>query len=192
MPAQAHGRDLDRDLVGHLVPKIRAAHAGQRAQLVAHALGELPQGELVRVPAQHHRDGRSLPAVIVDLDALHRLRQVAQGLGACPHAADERLDVVILLDLHADATTAVHRTRFDVLDTAQIVDRLLDRDADALLDLRGPGAGVGRRDTHPGGGETRIGLLVDAQEAQDAAQEDDRHEQVGGDRVGREPGEERA
>jgi len=98
---------------------------------------------------------------------------------------------VVLLDLYLDFAAPVHRRGFDVLDAAQIVDGLLDGDAHALLDLRRPGARVGGGDSHIGGGEARIGLLVDAQEAEDAAQEDDRHQQVGGDRVGRERGEER-
>ncbi|MGH8656526.1 MAG: hypothetical protein ACREYE_31985 [Gammaproteobacteria bacterium] len=54
-------------------------------------------------------------ALIVDLDALHRLRQVAERLGASAHAAHERLDVVVLLDLNANFATAVQRRRFDVL-----------------------------------------------------------------------------
>ena len=67
------------------------------------------------------------------------------------------------------------------------LDRFLDPHHDALFDLLGRGAGIGHRDSDHVDRELREDLLLDAAHGHQAADDDQHHQEVGGDAVSGEP-----
>ena len=189
-PVAAHGffRDLDRDLVGGSVDDFRLGNLRQRDQIFAHPLGQLLECQLVGVARD--RDIHDLEAVRDFLNGgLFRL------FGKCIDRVDAGFDVVerpsqvvSRQDLNGNGATAFSGQRPDLLDSIQVLDRFLDPNAYAFLDLFRSGSALGNADADHIDGVLGENFLLDSRDGHEPANDDYDHHEVGGHAVVREPG----
>ena len=187
VPAEHRFRHFNRYLVGARAGHLDQRYVGKRGQLVAHALGDLLQHELVGVARHgqvHHlcagdelADDRLLGLFGKGIDGVDPALDVIQ------HAANVGAE----LELDHDAAHALRRRRDDLLDAVDAVDRLLDPHAHGLLDLFRGGPQVGHLDVDAVEGDLghHLGRHVDG--GDQPADDEQPHQQVGGDRIPGEP-----
>ena len=175
----------------------RTGHLGQRhlrqgCDLVAQFFRQLLHGNLVQIS--------------VDLDAQNTERESALGdhrpfgfFGKGRNAVDghldvvgNRIDVVAMLDFRLHAAHTFHGGGFDLFDSLDRLDRLLDLQHHAFGDFLGRPAPIlhGYRDLV--GSEVRKALLLDGGERPDSHPDDGEHQQVCGHVVAGEPSDQAA
>ena len=93
------------------------------------------------------------------------------------------LHVVIGFGLYQNGAHALARRGANLLDAAEIVNRFLDAHTDLFLYLFRTGAGVGHGDTDAIELELGEELLVQCRHAEETADDEKHHQQVGSDRV---------
>jgi hypothetical protein len=190
-PVDAHllARHLDRDLPGRRAREVDLRDPPVGQELIADLLRQVAQDREVLLPVHDHRQHLGAVGHQADDRALGLLRQADDPVDRALDVGQRLLLVGLDRELGADVAAALGRGRDHALDPVDPADPLLDREDDALLDLRRARAGVGHRDRDQVELGLREHLLLDLQAHQQAADQQEEHQQVGGDRVLRHPGD---
>ena len=180
-------RDFDGDLVGTHAGELDLRDFRQAEQLVAHALGDPLEGELVGPSRDRDIDHPNLGPSLVDDRPLgscrKRLYRVDPGLDVVEYAAA----VGVQGDLYDHQAEALVGRGDDLLDAFDALDGFLDADADRRLDLFRRGARIRHLDGQRVERDDGEGLAPHAVHADQAADDDERHQQVRGHRIPSEP-----
>ena len=190
-PVAAEGllRDLYGDLEGANVVELHLRHPGERGDLVAHLLAQ----HLERSLARRSRD-RDVHHVLPEREQRdHGLlglgRKAANRVHLALELRERPVRVGPELELQPDRADSLGGKRGHAIDPGRTLDRLLDPDADPLLDLLGRRAQVGDADHDRFKLDVRELLLTDRQQREDAAGDEHGHEQIGSNGVVDEPGD---
>ncbi len=135
-------RDLDRDLEGTIVFEDGLRDASKASDLVAGALSELLQLALGDRAGDGDLEDRSLRLDLRDEGALALGGERVDGVDPVLDLRRGRRDVRADHELGGHVADAFGGHRRDAIEIGGAFDRLLDADADRLLDLRGRGAAV--------------------------------------------------
>ena len=178
---------LDGDFIRARAYKLGLGDFWIEQQVVAHTLGEFLEGAFAGFAVDHHVDGL--------LGGLHQADDGLFGLGRKrDDAVDGLLDLIehfagvgVGSDLGHHRARSLDSRRVDALDPLDALDRLLDAQAHALLNLFGTGPEVGN--AHRDHIQLHLGedLLADGERRHQAGEQDEDHQQVGGYVVAGEP-----
>ena len=147
-PRQQLGRiDIDHDLAVLAAGRRRQGDAGNRRQLLAHAVDAVVVELLLVEPVGAEADLQHRHARGVELHDDRRLdagrHQGANGVGRRDDLRDREVEIDVRLEVDLLDRQAVQGLRFDVLDAVDVgADRVLAVGRDALLHLRRAEAGV--------------------------------------------------
>ncbi len=157
--------------------------AGVALESVAQALAELaqrPDVDLAEDADLHHL---ALPGLERDLRLLDVVREGADAADGLVHVLERLHPVGARDELDRHRPPCLPRLGHHLLDALDAAYGLLDRQDDALLDLRRSGSGVAHANLDDVELEVREDLLLDGGGHPDPAAEEEQHEEVGRDGV---------
>ena len=187
VPPQVVLRDLDRDLVGRRAHDVDLRDLRNRGQLVPDALGDLLQRERVDVAGDRYVDDLLPHRHLADDGLLGLDREGGDGVDVALDLVDDAAGVRPEVELDHHRAHPLGGRRLELLDAVDALDRFLDADVHRLLDLLRGGAEIRNLDVDPIELDFRERLLPHVRRGERAAHQDERHHQVGGHAVAREP-----
>ena len=189
VPAQRVFRNLDGNLVGAYVGDGHLRYAVDGGKFVPQLLCDLLEDALVRIAGQrrvqyvamhgHHGNGGFF--------RLHR--KTVDGIDPALYFVQGDNLVGVDLKFRIDDAGAFAGDRVNLVDARNALDGFLDADAYALFDFFRRRTEVGHGDGDDGNVERRELFLIDGENRKEATDTQDGHQQVGGNRIAREPGD---
>ena len=178
---------LDGDLVGPRAGEFDLGNSRLGGEVVAHPLGDRLEGELVGLTRHGDVHDPEPRQQLGDDGFLGFLRERLDGIDVGLDVVEHAPRVAAEGDLDHHRAGAFVRRGDDLLDAVDALNRLLDADADALLDLFRRRAEVRHLDAHHVELDLGEGLAPDVEHPDQPGDDDEQHQQVGGHRVAREP-----
>ncbi len=168
---------FDADLVVADPRQLYVADSGQQQQVVSQRLDRSFQFGLAALAEQCDADDRESRFEFLDGDPLDVFGQIGQRIDLTLDLLHQHVDVLDVAEQgQRRQADAFGNRRIDLLDTLDVVNRLLDFDRDRLLDLLGLLSRVNRSDHHLV--RSRFGEeLADEREGEDPAGEQDHQHQ---------------
>ena len=168
---------------------LRGGDLGVGQQLAADLLGQGLQAALPHVTGDLHGQGGELQFGLADNGLLRLVREMRDGVDPVLDLVHQLGQVVTFHGLDHDAGVGFEGVRLNPLDAVHIVDGILDLEHDPLFHLLGRRPGIGCGDENHLYIHFRQDGALDTERGAQAQYHDDDHQQVGGDRVIGEPGD---